>query len=331
MTDRTLSRAPAGARQRPIPPQQARTSPRQPAQPKQAPHPEAVRARLRTYFARPFAASSEVLFSAAVIVALFYSWLNRHEGHLTPEKGAGYWLGIAGSVMMAVLLLYPLRKRLGASSSWGSTAFWFRWHMILGVIGPALVMVHSNWVLQSINATVATLSMLIVAFSGIVGRYLYNMVHLGLYGRKADVRQFLTGTSYLKELLGGDLPQTEQLFKELQGFEARVLAPRRGFLSQTAAFFAFGIRRAIFRRRVMRLVNEMIASEAKRQNWDRATGRKRRRQVREHLRLYFTAITRAVRFGVFERLFSAWHVLHMPLFFLLVAATIVHIIAVHRY
>jgi hypothetical protein len=36
-------------------------------------------------------------------------------------------------------------------------------------------------------------------------------------------------------------------------------------------------------------------------------------------------------YRVYERLFSLWHVLHLPLFFMLLAAGIVHVIAVHVY
>lgn len=328
MTDQSLSRMPAGARDSSIRMQQFRVAPQQSA-PRRRSQPGASLARLKVYLAAPF--SAELWFSVAVIGALYYSWINRHEGHLTPETGAGYWLGIVGSSMMGLLLLYPLRKRLRSLVKWGRTPSWFRWHMILGIVGPALIMVHSNWTLASVNATVATVAMLIVVASGVIGRYLYTKVHMGLYGRKADVRQILADTTHLKELLGGDLPQTEQLIQELQAFEARVLTPRQGFISQTLAFLVFGIRRLMFRGRIMRQVNATIASEAKRQGWTWATRRKRQALVREHLQIYCGALTKAVRLSVFERLFAAWHVLHMPLFFLLVAAVIVHIIAVHRY
>ena len=40
---------------------------------------------------------------------------------------------------------------------------------------------------------------------------------------------------------------------------------------------------------------------------------------------------RVLEFDAFERLFSLWHVLHLPLFFMLVIAGIVHVIAVHVY
>jgi hypothetical protein len=34
---------------------------------------------------------------------------------------------------------------------------------------------------------------------------------------------------------------------------------------------------------------------------------------------------------VYERLFSAWRVVHVPLFLILIAAGIVHVISVHVY
>ena len=40
--------------------------------------------------------------------------------------------------------------------------------------------------------------------------------------------------------------------------------------------------------------------------------------VRKHLDLYFAALRKAAAFAVFERLFALWHVLHLPLFVLLV-------------
>jgi hypothetical protein len=44
-----------------------------------------------------------------------------------------------------------------------------------------------------------------------------------------------------------------------------------------------------------------------------------------------TATRRVLEFNAFERLFSLWHALHMPLFVMLVIAGVVHVIAVHLY
>ena len=43
------------------------------------------------------------------------------------------------------------------------------------------------------------------------------------------------------------------------------------------------------------------------------------------------ATRRVVEFGAFERLFSLWHALHLPLFLMLLIAGVVHVVAVHLY
>ena len=114
------------------------------------------------------------------------------------RDGHGYWLGIAGASAMLLLLLYPLRKRMKSLRGLGSVGGWFRLHMVLGVIGPALILFHSNFKLGSLNSNVALFSMLTVAASGLIGRYLYGRVHLGLYGRRAEIEELLTDVDNLK-------------------------------------------------------------------------------------------------------------------------------------
>ncbi len=283
------------------------------------------------YLTEPLFASGPILFGAAVIAALTATWFYRNEGHLTPENGVGYWLGITGSVMMLFLLVYPLRKRVRALRLLGRVPSWFRWHMIFGIVGPSLIVVHSNWSLHSLNASVAMISMLIVVASGVIGRYLYSKVHMGLYGRKTEVRQILADTHLLKQALGENLPQMGEIVDDLRQFEARALAPRRGVLSQTVSFLTLGIRRAILRDQVMRVAKAAIADESRLRGWSWRARRNRRALVRAQLGLYFAAVTKAARFSVYERLFALWHVLHLPLFFLLVAAAIIHVVAVHLY
>ncbi len=330
MSNRAISRAASfGAQARhyalvPVP----ATPRRRPPQPHDT---RGIIARAGHYLVRPFLALGPVAFTVAVLAILYLSWHYRDEGHLTPETGTGYWLGIIGSVMMGVLLLYPLRKRMRIFRNLGKTASWFFWHMILGIVGPMLVLIHSNWKFASYNATVATIVTLVVVASGIIGRYLYTKVNMGLYGRKAELRQIMHDASVLKAALGEDVAQANQFHESLQAFEAKILAPRHNFLSQIWAFLTLGLRLVILRKQLTRLANAIIASESKRRRWSWNERRKRRAFVQQHLRLYSAVIGKAARFAVFERLFALWHVLHMPTFFLLVATTVTHIIAVHLY
>ena len=45
----------------------------------------------------------------------------------------------------------------------------------------------------------------------------------------------------------------------------------------------------------------------------------------------FVAMRRVASFQAYERLFSLWHALHLPLIFILAAAAVVHVVAVNVY
>ena len=109
----------------------------------------------------------------------------------------GYNLGLAGGLMMLVLLLYPLRKRVKFFSKMGALPTWFKWHMVLGILGPLTIIFHSTYHVYipfihptgSPNAAVAMLCMLLVSGSGTFGRFFYTKIHHGLYGRQATVNE----------------------------------------------------------------------------------------------------------------------------------------------
>jgi hypothetical protein len=283
------------------------------------------------YFAKPLLDLGPLLFAAVVIAALYLGWINRDEGHITAESGLGYWLGIIGSLMMLLLLLYPLRKRARFLRGLGRVPAWFRSHMFLGVIGPTLIIFHANFRSTSLNATVALVFMLIIVASGIIGRYLYSKIHMGLYGTKAEIREMLGDADLMKRALGGDYEGASRLISALGQFEGRVLVRHSGFLSSLWSFIALSWRWQNLRGRLLHEAKAAIDVEGKQRGW---SGRVRRRQlklVKEHLSIYFAAVNKAARFGVYDRMFAFWHVLHMPLFFLLVLTAILHVIAVHLY
>ena len=55
--------------------------------------------------------------------------------------------------------------------------------------GPLLILLHSNFQVKSLNAGAALYSMLIVALSGVVGRFIYARVNRGLHGEQTNFRE----------------------------------------------------------------------------------------------------------------------------------------------
>jgi hypothetical protein len=158
------------------------------------------------------------VFTVAVLLALWLGWVSRDDNGLTPVSGAGYWLGVAGSVLMLALLLYPLRKRLRSLRAIGSVTFWFNTHMILGVLGPVLIIWHANFRLGSINCSVALITTLVVAISGVFGRYLYSKVNATLYWRKTEAREVVADADELRGFLGSEAEVADRMVAQLNAY-----------------------------------------------------------------------------------------------------------------
>jgi hypothetical protein len=270
------------------------------------------------------------IFYPGVVLALLWGLSMRDTGYLTPETGTGYWLGIAGASLMLALVLYPIRKRARFMRGWGAVRHWFRAHMIKGIVGPSLVLFHANFQTGSVNGTVAMVAMLTVAGSGLLGRYVYTQIHYGLYGRKADLAALREDAAAAGVLLSEQFAFAPQLSGHLADIETRFLHPR-GALARAWQLATLGLALAVTRLKVRSFIGQALALRADRHGWDAAELRRQRREADAFLTDFLGRLRKAVRFSFYERLFSLWHLLHMPLFLLLIGAGIVHVVAVHAY
>jgi hypothetical protein len=266
------------------------------------------------------------LGSFATTLIVYAGWIGRHERNITAENGLGYALGIVGASMMAALLIYPLRKRIPSLRILGSTRSWFLAHMLLGIIGPVLILYHSNFSVSSLNSQVALFCTLLVAGSGLVGRYLYAQIHHGLYGEKSSLRSLTAEMQQSLESITASGPAIENFLEQLAEFDKSVLEPPSDVLQSATRPFSYAFKtRWAYIKMSMSLRKQMSAS-ASNQNEKRKV-----QAVRRNLRRHLSQVRKVAHLGFFERLFSLWHILHLPFFFMLVISAIVHIIAVHMY
>jgi len=91
---------------------------------------------------------------------------------LKPGGSRGLAYGIVGSLLMVLMLVYTMRKRIPLLRRLGSLSGWLDFHIFCGVIGPLLVVLHSSFKVGGLVA-LSFWSMVLVALSGFVGRYLY--------------------------------------------------------------------------------------------------------------------------------------------------------------
>jgi hypothetical protein len=271
------------------------------------------------------------IFTIAVVVALTIGWLNRDDNGLTPESGVGYWLGIVGGSLMLLLLLYPLRKRVRSFRFIGTVTFYFRAHMILGIIGPVLVLWHANFRLGSINSSVALIAMLIVATSGVIGRYLYSKIHLGLYGRKAKVEQVVANADDLRKFILAHPSIADRMVAQLNTFAQQVARGPKGPFAGLILLPIVNVRASILRKQLIAYAHHVITVEGKRRGRPRRIQRLQLEGTTEFVTRHITAAKKAATFAFYERLFGLWHLFHVPLFFFLVITAIIHVYFSHFY
>jgi hypothetical protein len=261
--------------------------------------------------------------AAAIVVA---------RSHLyAADSNLGYWLGVAGGTAMLMLFLYPLRKRWRAMREIGSTRFWFALHMTLGIVGPVLIVLHSTLVFGSLNATVAFTSMALVAASGIVGRFLYGRIHHSLYGRRATLAELRAQAGMDSAAVRSRLAFVPLVEERLTEFARRAEATAQAGLGHPLLFMTLGLRAMLARHWCMAAAARALRQRAQAEGWSKDRRARTIASRNALIAAQLRAVQRVAQFGVFERLFSWWHVLHVPLVYMMVLSAIAHVVAVHMY
>lgn len=268
------------------------------------------------------------LFGVLVIALVAWGLQANTGRYLTPEHGVGYALGIVGGSLMLLLLLYPARKRARWLGFVGGVQGWFRAHMVLGVVGPLCVLFHSNFSLGATNSNVALVCMLVVSTSGVAGRYFYSRIHHGLYGRRATLAEFQRDAERARQV-AGPAPWLADLTERIAAEEQAIL--ERARTAGILARLGLGWRALAARRRLERLAAVLVGQEAARNPAVAREAPMLLASVRQYVGRRIDASRRVAEFEMYQRLFSLWHVLHLPLFFMLLLAGIVHVVAVHVY
>ncbi len=221
---------------------------------------------------------------------------------LRPAGTVGHGLGIAGSAMVLLLLLYSVRKRAGFLRRAGSQATWLRYHIFLGVAGPVLITLHTSFKIEGLVA-LSYWSMMAVALSGVFGRYLYQQLPRNVLGEEIGPDSAESRREEILVLLSerGDfddeaLDRLETIaLGALEGRSAPTALLRLPFLNATLASRLHRI-----------LPGDQAAKFELAREWVLLTRR---------LHLFHTV----------RDLFHWWHVFHKPFAIIMILVMIVHV------
>ena len=270
-----------------------------------------------------------LVVTALLIAGYLFSTLKLYKSgdHLGRNMG---WVGL---FMMLTLALYPLRKRFSFMMKLGGLPKWFKWHMIFGILGPALILFHATFHIGSVNGGVALLSMILVSSSGIFGRFFYTKIHHGLYGKQASLKEIQAGKEQVGDVksLISFAPQIQQ---SLERFSARAVNSSKATQIRIWDSLTIGIQAEwLFWSLARDLKRSLYASPAEAagdvlqaQDVDASY-----QEYKKFIRAYLRAIRDVAQFRTYEKLFSLWHIFHIPLVFILVLSAIFHILGVYMF
>jgi hypothetical protein len=208
---------------------------------------------------------------------------------------------------------------------------WFKFHMMAGIGGPILILFHSSFKIGSMNGRVALYAMLLVAFSGVVGRFLYRHLHRGLYGRQLTLADAENDLKASVERLDSVFALQPDIELRLRAFYEENFAHLDSLALRVWRFVTLRWRSRRLAREIRRDAKLALKRLGREKQIPRSELIISHKLGREQVDRYLDAVVRASQFAGWERLFSLWHVIHIPFIYLLLFSGIVHVIAVHMY
>jgi len=273
----------------------------------------------------------ELTLYGVLALLVLIAWQVSEQGYFTSKDDFGYWLGVAGGVMMLSLFLYPMRKHMRSMQRLGPLKYWFVVHMVFGIAGPLLILLHSTFKVGSMNAAIALTCMIVVALSGIVGRFLYRQIHRGFLGEKSSLRELQLEAGFEHDAVQSRFHFVPDVELRLMAFEAETAKAGTSIGSHLQRVLLLPIRQRIVYFQCRRQVDAALTRISRHRGWRRKDLEDRKRRARALLRDYLSAVVNVAQFAAYDRLFSLWHVLHIPFVYVLVVSAIAHVIAVHVY
>jgi hypothetical protein len=271
------------------------------------------------------------IFTLLLGLAIIYGWRVRVEEYWTAESGAGYALGIIGGSLMLSQLLYPMRKNFRWMRNMGKIAVWFKYHMAIGLIGPLLILYHANFGLGSINSNVALAAMGLVVSSGLIGRYIYTKINQRFHGRIATLEELKSFSKEARSDLNQNMVMDSAAMEVLRRYERDILKAGDSWLTLFPELMLLGLRTRLLRWRLKARLSRELRVRAREEQLSRAQIRKTVRSGKRHIATYIRSIRKVAEYKIYRKIFSLWHVLHIPLFAMLVVSAVAHIVAVHLY
>jgi len=284
------------------------------------------------------------LFTLMIIYVITRGWLNRETTDVSPRWDriverytTGYYLGLVGGSMMLLILLYPARKHLKKFHKIGPVKFWYRFHIIVGLSAPTMILIHANFLyVDDSGRTISSndrwtfYAMLAVVGSGIIGRFFYRQVHSTLTQQHYSLAQMREYMLDQRKVFDHHVQLTAKQVALIKRFED-YLRKKSNFWAHLIALPFIRLRANQMAKLLKRSIRHQIYTSADCKQMTRHEKINLMRKNKHMIDTYFSVIRKAGNFAFYERLFSIWYLLHFPLYIVLISLGILHVVTVHAY
>ena len=119
-------------------------------------------------------------------IAHQYGILVQYNHALEPNRGIWHPIAWVGSAFFCLMMLYSVRKHFSFMYGLGALRHWLNIHMWLGIVATVFVTTHTTYKIGGI-VSLSFWSMILVAGSGVIGRYIYIQIPRGISGNELKI------------------------------------------------------------------------------------------------------------------------------------------------
>ncbi|MBC7532391.1 MAG: hypothetical protein H7318_12500 [Oligoflexus sp.] len=230
---------------------------------------------------------------------------------LSPEAGKplSYALGWIGFCTMAATNLYIIRKRSLHLQKLGTLQGWMNWHIFFGLLGPTLVVFHSNFKVGGLVA-ISFWSMVVSFLSGIVGRYFYIQLLQGKVALKKSIDDLESRFDAYEKAHKGQLHPKAMLAAKAGAFA--MAGGLQGESLKESSLISFLARSSFGEFRMLFFLPKL--------NWNDNSHR-----LRKNLKQWALLRRRLISMHYYQLLFGYWRSFHSPFAIWMYVVAAIHI------
>jgi hypothetical protein len=237
---------------------------------------------------------------------------------LRPSGTMGHPFAWVGSALMLVgVLLYSTRKRLPLLRGRGPMRTWLNLHIYLCLLGPFLVALHTAGKLRGLGVY-SFWSMVMVAASGIIGRWIYQQFPRTIKGELMSLEEVRSEQTARRARLSSEFGLAREQLDAIDAVTERSL----GKIGKGAG----GGLRALPRLLLDDLARPFrVARLHRRLRKERNLARREAQAVFELIGRQVGTARKVAFLDTFRSLFGYWHVVHLVFFAAMLVLLVLHV------